>query len=379
MDRGPGARRGRVRHPDPPADAPSYLVSTLPAPAAVRAEADLRLAGPARGAVGLVAAYRTRGDHVVAWLDAARGALVTDVLVAGRSTGVRATPLPETFRFDTWHHVAVEVGRGRIHVEVTESQLSDPVARQDRALPTGAGGAGSVGVVALGAPADADNVGAARLHEPVRGAFPPPSTGPVDPRYGDEFDDGVAPGSAGDPGPWEWARGPQGREAAGRFRWPTGGGELYGAGGNAPVLVRPAPAGAYAVDTKLTFAGDGAPFQQAGLLLYAGDDEYVKLVHVATRGGETARTEFAMEGTTASGDVRYGANFVGPPARTMWLRLSHRLGRARGARRDQPGRPVVGVGSHVDPAGHRRARIGLLSANSPGARATFHYVRVHRP
>jgi arabinan endo-1,5-alpha-L-arabinosidase len=367
-----------------PTAGPSYLAGVVPAPAGVRAEADLRLTstGGARGAVGLVAAYRGPGDHVAAWLDAGRGALVTEVLVAGRSTRRQVTPLPARFTFGTWHNVALEVGRGRIRVEVTEDRLHDPQALADLPLPAGAGGAGAVGVAAVGA-ADADNVGATSLYDPVTAAVPPPGVGPSAPAFGDEFDDGIAPGTTEDPQPWEWVRGPAGAEEDGGFRWPTSGGELGGDQGTGPVLVRPAPVGAYTLETKLTFDGDGAPFQQAGLVLYAGDDEYLKLVQVATRGGETARTEFAAEGSGPDGERGYGSNFVGPPARTMWLRLVHRLNPANGehevrAGTSRDGRTWVWGATWTLPA-RAQPRIGLISQNSAGAVATFRYVRVYRP
>ena len=118
-------------------------------------------------------------------------------------------------------------------------------------------------------------------------------------------------------------------------------------------------------------------------MLYAGDDEYLKLVHVATRGGETARTEFAKEAAGPDGAPRYGANFVGPPARTVWLRLSHRLDAVTGehevrAATSRDGRAWVWGATWTLPAAST-PRIGLLAQNSPGADATFHYLRVHRP
>jgi hypothetical protein len=238
-------------------------------------------------------------------------------------------------------------------------------------------------VAAVGAPADADNVGATALYEPVTAAAPAPATGPRAPAYGDEFDDAVAPGTARDPQPWEWVRGPQGTEGGGGFRWPTSGLELGGDGGKAPVLVRPAPLGAYTVETKLTFDGDGAPFQQAGLVLYADDDEYLKLVRVSTRGGETERTEFAKEASGPGGERGYGANFVGPPARTTWLRLVHRLNPATGehevrAGTSRDGGTWVWGATWTLPA-RAQPRIGLISQNAAGAVATFRYIRVYRP
>lgn len=299
---------------------PGYLLSAEDAPADVRAEGDLRNSSRA-GAIGLVVAWDDEDDHTVAWLDASADALVTDVVVGGVSTGAVETPLPEWFRYDTWHNVAVEVRGAAMTVEVTSARMGDPVAVQTRALPAGVDGAGAVGVASRGTRADAVNVGAVALHQPVTEAVPDPERGELDPAGSDEFDGDELPGTT--PGsPWSWVRQPEGSVEGGEFVWPTRG-DLFREFNDASVLLRDAPDGDYTIETRLTFDGD-RPSQQAGLIAYADDDRYVKLVNVVNGGGADVdgflyQTEFAKEIMPNA----YGLMFVGTPAETMWLRLVH--------------------------------------------------------
>jgi arabinan endo-1,5-alpha-L-arabinosidase len=68
-------------------------------------------------------------------------------------------------------------------------------------------------------------------------------------------------------------------------------------------------------------------FAQAGLVLRAGDDRFVKLVHFANF--ETRQTEFAKE--VPQGLTRYGNTVVGPPGDETWLRIV----------KESPGRRVL--------------------------------------
>ncbi|MGH3090066.1 MAG: family 43 glycosylhydrolase, partial [Rubrobacteraceae bacterium] len=221
----------------------AYLVSRKEAPTDVRAEADLRIpAKPkaGKGAAGLLVAYEDSKNHVVAWLDKEKNSLVTDVRVRGRSLGETSTPLPEGFRLDEWHNVAVEVQGSEMTVEVTDARLHDPVAFQERALPPGAAGPGSVGVASRGARAEADNVGAAELYEPKTEMAPKPEVGDVEAAFSDEFNDGELDEA------WTWVReDPDALETAGAFRWPTQAADLDGTGNDAGVLLRDPPEGDY--------------------------------------------------------------------------------------------------------------------------------------
>jgi arabinan endo-1,5-alpha-L-arabinosidase len=116
-------------------------------------------------------------------------------------------------------------------------------------------------------------------------------------------------------------RSPAGQESGGVYSWPTQNADLYGDRNDVSVLLRNAPQAAYTLETKLSIdlggTGTDRSYQQAGLVAYANDDLYAKLVHVAI--GTGRRTEFAKE------DGGYGGMMVGPPAGTTWLRLSHRI------------------------------------------------------
>src|SRR5215211_151664 len=193
---------------------PDVEVTAGRSPADYRAEGDLRL-GEGATAAGLVTSWRSHRNYLVSWLDREAGALVTDVVRGGRSLGRQASPLPESFRYETLHNVAAELRGRELTVEVTEARLNDPVAVQRRVLPTGTGGAGAVGAAARCGPAEAANLGAARLYEPVRHQVPPPSVGQV--VFTDQFADGTVGGDG-----WAWVRpDPAATETGGALRWPT--------------------------------------------------------------------------------------------------------------------------------------------------------------
>jgi arabinan endo-1,5-alpha-L-arabinosidase len=356
---------------------PTVQVTGGRSPDDYRAEADLRL-GEGAAAAGLVTSWRGKGDHIVSWLDREAGALVTDVLRDGRSLGREATPLPAGFRYDTWHNLTAEL-RGRVlAVEVTDARLHDPVAVQHRVLLRGTGGAGAVGAAARCGPAEAANVGAARLYDPVRGAAPPPRVGEL--VYADEFTDGTV-GGAG----WSWVRGPDpaATEPGGVLRWPTQPGDLVGPDETASVLLRDAPAGPYTIETRLAIdlgVDDVRNYQQAGLIAYLDDDHFLRFSHVAI--WNTRQTEFGKEMPFADG-TSYGGMAVGTPAPVTWLRLSHRIDPANGehefrAASSRDGRHWTWGGVWTLPAGSQ-PRIGLISHGGAGATAEFDYFRIQQP
>jgi arabinan endo-1,5-alpha-L-arabinosidase len=367
-----------------PAHNPSYLVSAGRAPAEVRAEADLRLPEGSTGAAGLVAAYRGTGDHLVAWLDAGARALVTDVLINGRSAGSVSTALPSGFRFDAWHNVAVEVRGTGMSVEVTDARLHDPQATQERKLPAGAGGQGAVGVASRSAQSEADNVGAAPLYTPQTATEPAPEVGAVEPAFSDEFNDRRLDRA------WSWVRDPDGRETRGAYNWPVQQADLVGDGdaNSASVLLRGAPQGNYIVETKLTIdlgVETVRNYQQGGLIAFVNDDLWTRLSHVAI--WNTRQTEFGKEMPFADG-TSYGGMLIGPPAGTTWLRLAHRIDPANGehefrAATSRDGERWIWGGTWTLPA-DADPRIGLIShgkqdPEDPSATSQFDYFRVYRP
>ena len=357
----------------------AYLVSEQRGPGNFRAEADLRLPRDrdAAAAVGLVAAYKNRGNNLVAWLDRAAHALVTDVRVGGVSAGPVPTPLPPNFEFDAWHNVAMEVRGSSMKVEVTDARLNDPLAVQRRALPPEAGGQGAVGVAGRCGRVEADNVGVAELYRPVTSRVPPPRVGPVDRTYSDGFNDGRLEQE------WEWVRKPDGQEIGGAYRWPTQNADLHKESNSASVMLRDAPQGKYTVDTKLRIdlgTDTVRNYQQAGLVTYVGDNRYLKLVHVAI--WNTRQTEFAKEMPFADG-ISYGGMLVGPPSDVTWLRVSHRIDPKNGEHEFRAATRAQGErwrwgGVWTMPA-RTTPRIGLVSMGGSGATAEFDYFRVHRP
>ena len=68
-------------------------------------------------------------------------------------------------------------------------------------------------------------------------------------------------------------------------------------------------------------------YQQAGLVAYAGDDDFARLSHVAI--WNTRQIEFGRE-LPYAGRLSYGGMVEGPPAETTWLRLAHRIDPATG-------------------------------------------------
>ncbi|MDQ3865154.1 MAG: family 43 glycosylhydrolase, partial [Actinomycetota bacterium] len=367
---------GTYVHQSAPSSKPAYLVSAQQAPADFRAEADLRLPAGSAGAAGLLAAYRDPANHIEAWLDAGANALVTDAIVNSRHS-IQKTALPAGFRFDTWHNVAIEVHGTDMTTEVTEARLGEPLASQTRTLPSGAGGQGAVGVASRSARSDGDNVGATSLYAPVTQTVPDPTVGTLYRSYSDEFNGNNLDRA------WSWVRTPAGQESGGAFVWPTQSADLYGSQNDASVLLRDAPQGDYTVETKLTIdlgVNTDRSYQQAGLVAYADDDHYTKLVHVAV--GTGRRTEFAKEYKEQDGG--YGGMMVGPPSDTTWLRISHRVDPNNGedeyrAATSRDGAHWIWGGVWTFPADKPLTRIGLVSMGGPGATAQFDYFRVYRP
>ncbi|MFJ8148669.1 family 43 glycosylhydrolase [Streptomyces sp. NPDC096048] len=370
--------------------APAFLVTRGTAPAHVRAEADLKVTSRS-GSAALVVAYKGPRDHVAAWLDRDRGALVTEVVGRGEAPDRRATALPENFDWDSWHTVVAELRGTRLSVEVTEDRLDDPLAVQAHELPAGASWVGKVGTAARGGAVAADNVGAAKLYTPVESRVPEPRPGRLLPGYSDEFDGAGVPGtSAGSP--WSWVRGPAAGASLGDgvLSWPTQNAELNLGTNTASVLTRPAPQGDYMVETRLRFAPE-QPFQQAGLVLYGDDDRFFKHVRSVlplahSNGAVTRVSEFGKEGPRPTTDpplpVASAPMFGGPTADIMWLRLRYHTDTVNQetevrAATSRDGEHWVWSGVWTLP-GTGDYEIGLVSMSKAGVTAAFDYVRTYR-
>ena len=165
-------------------------------------------------------------------------------------------------------------------------------------------------------------------------------------------------------------------------------GDLHLDTNDAAVLLADLPAqGDLWIETMLSIDlpadGDLSRPVQAGLLLYADDDRYVKLVHVALQ--DTRQTEFAVEQAASDASdasrPRYGSAAVGPPgARTRLALLLRRHGGASAVTaftQADGGRWVRGA-TWLHPTLGARPRLGLMAMGGAGHHAIFHGVQVRR-
>ncbi len=188
---------------------------------------------------------------------------------------------------------------------------------------------------------------------------------------------------------WRWVRQPGNPAwygvAGGSFRFNTLPGEIYVNEATAPILTEATPPGDYTVETKFTYnlpTTGNYNFQQAGLVIYWNDDNYIKLTHVANF--ETRQIEFAKEVNPVPANYpRYGNAVLGPPGATTYLRIT---------KRSLGGEEAYTAFSSLDGVRWQRgatwthalggnARIGLLSMGAPNFTsdivANFDYVRVY--
>ena len=184
---------------------------------------------------------------------------------------------------------------------------------------------------------------------------------------------------------WRWVRGETAEWSVGGgvFTFDTQAADLYEGNNSASVLTQPMPGGDYIVETKvrLNVPSDGCCFNytQAGLVVYAGDDSYVKLAHVSI--WETRQTEFAKEVPPAQALRPYGNTVVGPPGEWTWLRIAKQVIDGEEHYRaytSDDGVNWVRGGVWTHDLGSN-ARIGLVSMGGDGFTAEFDYVRVYRP
>ncbi|HLL19239.1 MAG TPA: hypothetical protein VK439_10675, partial [Rubrivivax sp.] len=187
---------------------------------------------------------------------------------------------------------------------------------------------------------------------------------------------------------WSWVRSPAAPVATGPngLVMATEAGDLHLDTNNAPLLTAALPAtGDLWIETHLNIdlppTGDLPNPVQAGLLLYGGDDRYLKLVHVALR--STRQTEFAVERPARAADTpRYGNGVVGTPGAGTRLALLLRR-QAGGAvavtafTRADTARWVQGATWLHDDLGPE-PRVALVAMGGSGYRARFTGVQVHR-
>ncbi len=179
---------------------------------------------------------------------------------------------------------------------------------------------------------------------------------------------------------WSWVREPPPSTYSlgeGSLRVDTDAGDLANDSDDAPVLTQAAPERDYVVQTavRLDVPAEGCchNFVQAGLVLYDGDDRYLKLTHVSI--WETRQTEWAKE-VPHPPDLSpaYGNTAVGAPGDVTRLRVV-RDGNRYTAYTSAGGEPWMRGGTWVHRLGDG-ARIGLVAMGGEGFEARFRYVRV---
>jgi GH43 family beta-xylosidase len=277
--------------------------------------------------------------------------------VTNRAGLTRCVPVP----LNVPGTIALEIRNNQATAEFSEDRLGDPLATiQLPALP-GAGAAAPVG--------GAGDFSVAPLYRPVTRAVPTPRIGRVDPRYSDEFRGALGAG-------WTWRNvSPDATVANGALQWKTETNDLSddNTAAKASLLLRDQPTGNFVVETKLHLdvgTDTVRNYQQAGLLVYLDDENWMRLDHVA--GGTGRFVEFGkrMRFTPvgAPSVVTFGGAMTGPPAETTWLRLAHDVVPQTGEHRyraasSTDGKHWVWGAAWTLPAG-TTPRIGLVSQGS---------------
>lgn len=128
--------------------------------------------------------------------------------------------------------------------------------------------------------------------------------------YTDEFNSGTLDGA------WSWVREDSANWSltamSGYMRIKTQGQDLWGSGGNTEnILLRTPATGDWTILTKLAFAPT-ANYQQAGLIVYNNDDNYVKCVYGydSAKGGTCIEYGKEIGGTATNGKSALTANPV---------------------------------------------------------------------
>jgi hypothetical protein len=295
-------------------------------------------------------------------------------LVVEQGRQQRRTALPANADLTSWHVLSVEARDGAIAARLSSSGLGDVDAEvrfEPRVpLPRQA----PVSLVADGGEAQLDNLTVVPAHDPVTRRVAEPQAGAV--TFAEEFDGDLDAG-------WRWLHGPANVEVTGgALSWPLTGHDLVGAANDAPALVRDAPDGDFVLEATVTLPlGEGTVrnYQQAGLLVHAGDDDFLRLAPVSI--WQTRQVEFGKE-LTADGRTWFGGHVSGPVADTMHLRLFHTTDPATGEHRyrsatSRDGRSWRFGATWTLPADTNPA-VGIYAGGgaTPATTATFDAVRL---
>jgi arabinan endo-1,5-alpha-L-arabinosidase len=184
---------------------------------------------------------------------------------------------------------------------------------------------------------------------------------------------------------WRWIRPPSSQSYAvsnGVLRFDTQPGTVYVGEATASILTEPAPTnGDYMVEVKLatTLPISGShDFVQGGFLIYADDNNYVKLVDVAI--ANTRQIEFGKQTSNEpAGYPQYGSTLLSSPSDNTYLRIakhSSGSGETYTAYASHDGTHWTRGGTWTHQLGSN-AKIGLVSMNGSGYSTLFDYVRVY--
>ncbi|PCC37899.1 hypothetical protein CIK66_17025 [Brachybacterium alimentarium] len=348
-----------------------------------RVRGTVRLDPGDSGKVGLViGAAGHKG--VTAWIDRAQGRLVVESGM-GRQQVMETAPLPDTFHYDTWHEIEIEVTDGQVHASVTESGQYDPVAEIETAISPAAAN-GPVALTAEGTGADFDDVTAAPYRVVDAEMAPPPEVGTLDQDLSTDFTDGIGP-------EWNWTGDPAATAEDGDLSFDITSATLIErrrpSDGEVPsLLLRDMPEGEWTAETTVTIPfGTSIPYgwPQAGLIAYGNDEDWAALAYT-TR--ESRRfTAFARQVPPPDGrEAVYGHAALGPSDDTMHLRLRHTVA-GNGEHLYRAALSLDGEhwqwhGTRTLPAG-QQPRIGLFAMdyadrNDEPLTATFDAFRVYR-
>lgn len=341
--------------------------TTATAPHDVRVETDVRLPddeGAFTVELGLPAAA---GYDIT--LDADARELV--VSAGGSHT---SAALPSTVDLSTWHALSVDLREGRAHIRLSSSRLGDvdTEVTLDRPRPTPL--RAPMRLRASGAEAQIDNLTVAEAHSPVTEAVHEPVAGEMifEESFDGQLDDG-----------WRWMHQPDDVVMAdGTLTWPLKSVDLVGTDRPAPALLRDQPDGDWVLETQVHLplgADTIRNYQQAGLLVYVNDDEFLRLGTVAI--WATRQVEFGKE-STSDGRVWWGGSVGGPTADTVWLRLYHTVDPQTGEHRyrqssSRDGQAWRFGGTWTLPA-DADPSIGIYAGGgaTPTVAATFDFVRI---